>query len=490
MTCEGNVDATGGPIPPNIESLFPNIFDVSTWNLAPLSGISRTWRQVFAPSVAAFTSVIPRYSTGAWAQDDWAISPRLTLNVGVRYDLELNAFSNDTKLVPFWNGHPPNDKHNVQPRLGFTFTRNDRTVIRGGGGLYVGTMEDPHYMTLAEHTVLLALSNDGRPDFASNPYNGPPPTWDQIQARLCTPALVPGCIRNEISSTSGGGLTVTRDFTMPYAYQSSIGLQRQLGATMALDADYVYTGTRDHPRDVPINLSFNPATGANYPFSDISRRPFPDWGFVGMSHNGARSNRHALQTAFTKRLSHAWQASVTYTLAGQRDAYPPQRSGFDLVPFPLAPDFASEYSLSVGDQRHRATVSGLWQLRYGFQLSGLYFYGSGERFTTNWGTDVRNIGSASAVFGDQRVRPDGTIIPRNNLVGDPVHRVDLRLQRRFSLGGRAGIDGLVEVFNVFNHANYGSYNTTQVSRTFGQPTQNDNLSYSPRTLQLGFRLAF
>ena len=73
--------------------------------------------------------------------------------------------------------------------------------------------------------------------------------------------------------------------------------------TMAVEADYVYVGSRDSPRPVPMNLTFNPATGANYPFSDISRRPYPEWGWVRLAFNGARANLHQLQTAFTKRLS-------------------------------------------------------------------------------------------------------------------------------------------------------------------------------------------
>jgi hypothetical protein len=82
------------------------------------------------------------------------------------------------------------------------------------------------------------------------------------------------------------------------------------------------------------------------------------------------------------------------------------------------------------------------------------------------------------------------MVPRNNLVGDPIHRVDLRLQRRFPLVGSAAIDGMLELFNVFNHANYERYVTTEVSRNYGQPAQSRNVAFAPRTVQLGFRLTF
>jgi hypothetical protein len=97
------------------------------------------------------------------------------------------------------------------------------------------------------------------------------------------------------------------------------------------------------------------------------------------------------------------------------------------------------------------------------------------------------MGSSS---GERRLRPDGTIVPRNNFVGDPLHRVDLRLQRRFRLGGPAVIEGIVELFNVFNHANYGTYVTDEASSNYGRPVSNLTAAYLPRMLQLGFRFVF
>jgi hypothetical protein len=275
---------------------------------------------------------------------------------------------------------------------------------------------------------------------------------------------------------------------MNYAHQASIGVQRQLAQSMAIESDYIFVGDRGTPEEMNINLSYNPSTGANYPFSDIARRPFPTWGFLRV-HGDGLANTHAWQTAFTKRMSNGWQASGTYTLGYNRNRDARPHSGYELVSFPVAPDLGGEYGLAIGDQRHRAVASGIWQLPYALQVSGLYFFGSGERFATTYSNaDLRQIGSTTR--GQRRLRPDGTIIPRNNFVGKPMHRVDLRLQRRFSLGGRASIDGLLELFNVFNHKNFGSYTTLEVSPRYGQPMQESNISFAPRTLQLGFRLTF
>ena len=270
---------------------------------------------------------------------------------------------------------------------------------------------------------------------------------------------------------------------LPRTFQTSIGFQRQFGDTMAVEADYLYSkGT--HEKDVVdnINLKFDPATGANLPFANRANRPYPDWGVVSMNAHLGRSAYHAVQTGFTKRFSDHWQASATYTLSGYWDA-----NGAPDVGFKVAPDLGGEYTLAAGDQRHRAVFNGIWQLKHGLQLSGLYFFGSGVRFPTSYGGDVRGVG----VGGVGRLRPDGTLVARNNFVGKPIHRVDLRAQQRIRLVGRASIDGMFEVFNLFNHANYGSYTTVEaLGALYGQPSQNSNVAFQPRMLQLGFRFAF
>ena len=83
------------------------------------------------------------------------------------------------------------------------------------------------------------------------------------------------------------------------------------------------------------------------------------------------------------------------------------------------------------------------------------------------------------------------LLDRAQLVGKPLHRVDMRLQKRISLGGRRNIDGMFEVFNLFNHANYGSYTTTFSNAVnYGKPSFNTATAYQPRILQLGFHIAF
>ena len=182
-----------------------------------------------------------------------------------------------------------------------------------------------------------------------------------------------------------------------------------------------------------------------------------------------------------------WSANATYTLGFYKDNEGQPYSGLDEVPFPVQPYLGNEYTYAEGDQRHRAVLNGIWDAGYGIQLSGIYFYGSGLRYYTDWGGDVGRVGSTAQ---GGRLRTDLTVVPRNNFVGDPIHRVDLRLQERIPLSGRLAIDGIVEIFNLFDRANFGSYTLDESSAAFGRPAQNANLAYAPRTVQLGFRLSF
>ena len=480
--CNGAIDANNAPIPANIEQLFPVWDDASTWNLAALSPITVRYRK----AIGKFDFVVGRHLTGAWVQDDWAITPRLMLNLGVRHDMDFGGLAEKLELQPWLTGDRPVDSNSFGPRAGFAYRLTDRTVLRGGYGTYFTQMLDqPAHNTMLMRQILIPETpNDGRPDFAANPYNGKAPTFETVQQNLCSTASRPGCQRRDITSVLPSPTARTS-----YSHQASIGGQQQLADTMAFEADYVYSGSRGERRGQNINLSYNPATGANYPFTDISRRPFPDWGIVQMDFMEGRSNSHSLQTAFTKRLSHRWQGSATYTLSKVWDD--------DLLPvvdyltgqavsFVVAPDLGGEYTLATTDQRHRAVLNGIWDVGYDFQLSGLYFYGSGERVGTNWGGDLRSTGGV----GSGRLRTNGTVVPRNNLVGKPIHRVDVRLQRAFRLGGRARVDGILEVFNLFNHENYGTYVTSESAANYGAPSFNENVAYQPRMAQVGFRFAF
>jgi hypothetical protein len=470
QNCLGQIDAQGGPLPANMTQIFPDLLDMTTWNLDLFSPIVRRFTQ----SIGDIHQDMPRYDWGFWAQDDWAVTQRLTINLGLRYDRASKAYANTVEILPFLPGDRSDDTNNWAPRFGFAYAVTPRTVIRGGAGKYFAETNAvvAFFTERAAAQATVVVNNDRRPDFASNPYNGPGPTTRAEALQLIQQRNLQLDLQNLVMPNA----------TTAYSYQASLGVQHQLGALTGLQADYVFTGARSDFLARNVNLAYNPVTGVNYPFSDRARLPYPAFGTVTQYFPEGYSNYHALQTAVTRRLSHAWQASATYTLAVFRDGR--------VSPAPeitnLAPDLGAEYGLGATDQRHRAVFNGIWQMKYGLQLSGIYHYGSGERLVTTYGGDTRLTGDGRG----NRFRPDGTIVPRNNFVGKAIHRVDTRIQKRFDLGTRVKVDGIAEVFNVFNRANFGSYVTQENNARYGQPTQNTSISFQPRTVQLGFRLAF
>jgi hypothetical protein len=476
--CMGTVNASNGNRPANLEALFPDPFNADTWNLAAISPLVRT----YSIGVGDFNVHLYSKKIGSWAQDDWQLTSNLTLNLGLRYDLELGAFANDVSFPPFQLAGRPADKTNFQPRLGFAYKLNDETVVRGGTGLYYGDAlgADQSFATGNPQIAVISYANDGRADFAANPTNGQPlPTYAQAITRFCyADNNAPGCLIRDLQEFVGPPDVVH----LPRTFQSSLGFQRQFGAATAVTADYVYS-KGDHEKDVVenINVLFDSNTGANLPFANRANRPFPDWGVVSMNAHLARSAYHALQTGFTRRFSNRWQASGTYTLSGLWSADTKPFSGLQQVTFATAPDLGGEWGLSADDIRHRGVFNGIWQVGHGFQLSGLHFFAAGIRQNNTYGGDLRNTGVVSTA----RLRPDGTIVPRNAILAPPQNRTDLRLQQRIKLHGRAAIDGIAEVFNVFNRPNWGIGTVESNATQYLQ-----HVSAQTRTAQFGFRLTF
>ncbi len=91
QVCMGRIDARNGPVPANIEALFQDPFNADTWNLAAISPLTRT----YDIGIGDFTTHDTRPQLGAWIQDDWQMTSNLTLNLGFRYDLSVNASGNE-----------------------------------------------------------------------------------------------------------------------------------------------------------------------------------------------------------------------------------------------------------------------------------------------------------------------------------------------------------------------------------------------------------
>ncbi len=509
--CMGNYDLQGAAIPASITNnwaaVIPDVNDVTTWNLDLLSPLARQYSRGIAMESSpysrpsgnwGFTEYAPRHEMSGFIQDDWAVADKLTLNLGLRYDLSIDQYVNWVVYPPFLLEPRPQDTNNFAPRVGFAYSLNDRTVLRGGGGKYYAEVTSQLSFTLRTvQSISPQVLYDGRADFNSNPFNGPAPTFDQAQQRLCAVREVAGCLRPNI------GNMVADDLVQPYSWQGSMGVARQIGAVMSLEADYTFQGNNAFTRSGNGNLTYNPVTGANYPFTgagaDVTKRVYPAYGTVSITRTDAKDKNHAVQMALTKRMSNNWQASATYLMQGQwnYDNYPlmpgcehpytisgtgPARCD---VPVTLPDDIAEGEYLLGGDQRHRLTFNGIWQLPYDFQVSGIYLFGDNGKATPSSGVDTRAIGNSGG-----RLRANGTLIDRNSFDRGNIQRVDMRAQKRIRFGSRVTLDGIFEVFNVFNRKNFNIWTLNESSASYGRPEQDASIAFAPRMLQLGFRAGF
>jgi hypothetical protein len=286
-TCDGVLDATGGPIPANIGAIFPVWNDPATWNLAALSPITLKFTQDIDSSQGHEHNVQHWWST--YVQDDWEATRRLTVNVGFRYDVGFGylgtSYAPQTGVTwPFLPASRPTDHNNVAPRLGAVYALNDRTVVRGGWGLFFAGHDDEYNTFVRENAygVFFTLLNDGRADFAANPYNGKQPTAAEAAAINTANNVL----------RSWNQIVPPANFVMPYTHQASAGVQRQFGDTMSLSIDYAYQGGRNEVRNRNTNLTYNPATGANYPFGD--QHPTVS----SMGHGDPRQYRRMVQLPF------------------------------------------------------------------------------------------------------------------------------------------------------------------------------------------------
>ena len=169
-----------------------------------------------------------------YVEDSWKITKEVLLYGGLRWESFDNKNSDGVSFVK--------KDRELAPRLGFAYTVSDKTVIRGGWGKFYAQMfaRDSFYTHALMQTIIPEIPYDGRADFVTNPFNGPVPTYDQVKARLCSVTKnAPGCIRPDLTRIYGPYMDI------PYSYQSSIGIQRQITNTTAVTADFVYTGLRN-----------------------------------------------------------------------------------------------------------------------------------------------------------------------------------------------------------------------------------------------------
>jgi hypothetical protein len=476
-------------------SVFPVWNQPSTWNVALLDPYVTTFVQGFGNYVYS----IPTNNLGAWAQDDWKVTKKLTLNLGLRYDNDLGIFNPNLHLTG--TGAPATPHYNqnylFQPRLGFTYdpTGSRKTIIRGGGGLFYADIQANQTIDGQIFNGQTTLSPSLSPT-AANPINllASPNPFGYSSAQFLA-----GQVPVSIQSIQPLGPNVRT----PYSLQVSGGVEHQLTKTWSFSADFVHFRIYHDWVRTDANLYENLTTG--YAQNPTSGRPDTYYSNIKnfVTPNAAGSIYNALQIAVNHRFSQSFSAQAAYTLSHLKDSttgpfYYPNN------PF----DLASEWGPSPDNQTNTLTIAGTYSVKWGINLSGQLHYGSGQNFQVL--SSVTPLGLSGVV--DNRLFPATTtvyvpsscvsaapnypgedILSRDCLVGNPIVRIDMRLSKAFTVKDHYRFIPMIEAFNLFNHANFGSYQTTANVASFGQPAQVTtigDLTYQARMLQFVGRFEF
>ena len=513
-----------------------------------------------------------------YVQDTWKIRPNVTANFGIAWNAQTGYFT-DLPESPFLApilgannlGVTPNNTKDFSPIVGITWNPSwsSKTVIRAGAGLY---WDSPpgyyHNRTYAANGPV----GDGRATLTSQAFTNifpgivnlgtgapiavgaPIPVgalttmtlgqFDQIykqQIGAITAKLAPTPPTSGPFTTTGIDVSKSAIHLFPptypigRSYQLNLGIQRELGHSMVLTADYAMRqGENLSQSDLDYNLNSRYINGVQTPVIpactgtqlfvvgiSCSTGPITFWTPQG------RSRYNGLLMKLNKRMSNHYQFTASYQFAQQRA----NTSPWDLT------NRGSGYGQTL--PRQTLNVAGVIDIKWGFQLtmnmsaigpgpvnpvvSSLYLPGTVPQSTSgteplpglpfNCGGVTCNKGDLSAAVDKFNTTYAGTknatgatiprlILPTNYGFGDPVLTQDFALHKTFTVKEKYKFEFQVQMFNAFNIANLSGYaftidtqNANPAAQTFafGQPTNRAAQTFGSagaRAVQLGARFTF
>ena len=406
---------------------------------------------------------------GAFFKDDWVVSPKLTLNLGFRYDVELGTVNTDLQN-PIEPGKKQGDYNNIAPRLGFAYdlNGNGRTVIRGGWGrnfdkVLLNISSNERRSLLFQFTSYSVLN----PSY-TNPLGGI--TFEQIKSQN---------LPRDIT-------VIANDYKTPTQDQVSIGIAHQLGPRASVQMDYIHTEGFNEPRARRVNFFEDPVTHLPiHPTRSGRGRPYPQFNEITRYETTAGSEYDGWQFGFQGRgIGPEWartEVSGSYTLSWTYSDHESNR--FDGVNNPF--NLADEWSFSASDQRHRFVTNASTLLPYGFQMSTIFFAGSKRPINTR--TTLDPFGSGQGRWLDAT----GATVGRNSeRTAKNDYKLDLRVTKSFNVTNRIRLQGIVEGFNILNTRNMTNYNGVVTASTYLQPASSTDTFYQPRQLQFALRVLY
>ena len=477
---------------------------------------------------------------GLYFQDDWKATPRLTVNLGLRWDKDFNMIgASDVKssrtyqeLValnspisnPYVSKLPHDDNKDFSPRVGFAYdlTGKGQHVLRGGFGLYYGNvfqniplfMEQMSNPTVFQTVISLSSPTDivtgtgiqlGNWRYGVDPMPVVPPPSTQLASGSVGRLMDPN-YRNPLTEEFNGGYSwaINPNSVFEAEYTHVLGLHES--KTMNIDQKVPVGG-------VCCSRPLDPAFAASTQ---------PELASVRDEQSIGRSHYDGFNFSFRRRMTRHFTVNANYTLAWAY-GYNSGAGSFRNYPMLSTNPFASwAWVPSPNDERHHITVSGIIDLWKGFQLAPIMQFGSARPFAltnsantlntgggtgtsvvvpsnnpTNWLAYAgNNTGAQNCFYGLSGVTQACTIASYDPLRGDPFFQLDMRLSKNINLGERMKLQLVAQAFNLTNRANYGNdYNGNIASAsTFDHPAGflNPSATTIPRSLwgEFGARFTF
>jgi hypothetical protein len=442
-----------------------------------LAGTYSGFTQTFGDPVVSQTSP----NLGVYAQDEWRVGTQLTLNLGLRYDLQfLEPINSDTD--------------NVSPRVGFAWSPSASRdfVVRGNAGLFFDRVP-----LRAVANAILSAGNTTDLDKLHQPsVSGLIPT----QAGAPTfPAILSERL---LTTTLVDFTTMDRNLQNAYSRQASVEIERSFSGGRTVSVGYQYLAGENLLMSVNQNVPTCVASGTNN-----GCRPISTYRNNSQYSSVAESTYHGLHVSVVQRPSTWASLRLTYTLSKSMNDV-----GEAFFSSPIDPtNITRDWGRSDDDQRHRLVINGTvntpmsaattaWErISHGLQVSSLLQFYSSLPFNITsgvpnlQGTTSRPLANGAVAAPNFDVR-SVEFIPRNAGVGSDVFTLNLRVSRAFRIRGEVRAEGLVEAFNVTDRVNNVTRNNTFGGGAYpADPVANFNTITAvsdPRTLQFGVRLTF